>query len=508
MTDLVQTVSGGQPSIEQTPRRSSRVPGGNPHEQPSFREFIDKIVSNSSEDFEASGKLLRLKRYITPNASCQKIDAILEALAQNTRVEALYIQNFDRGFFDEQMDKLIEVLKLKRIWALNIGEISEVSLDAWYRLLDALPHSAVTHMYATEQFLRGTDLKKLMRDAISLSPGDEMQSSRSVQGGEGGMRRTLRDELRPYVYLKWGEGGSDPPLSSRVAIWLCECGTAGEGGEKAGVGQAGSGDGGDAAEAGAVAPAGNCHLAAERAPEEVRECLAGAWLVALLKDDLGVSACTIVCGEVLVKLVVKAARDRHQEWVCVKADAKSSVHVVHCEAMFEAVERGFLELWVWTDLCFGVESLQAVMQKVSEAVGVEEARGVDTQLPPQGPKADDTKKWSDYSSHKRVPNGSMLLPSTPQTGFGWLAVRGRRVFPGSTQHPLTALGRRSSRTQRHFRERRYMEEDVAEEEEVDQEGDEEEDMGLGLGSSVGWKERAKPMDVVGSLASQSRFLEG
>ncbi|KAK3270601.1 hypothetical protein CYMTET_21006 [Cymbomonas tetramitiformis] len=47
------------------------------------------------------------------------------------------------------------------------------------------------------------------------------------------------------------------------------------------------------------------HLAAGRAPEEVREWLAGARLVALLKDNLGVSVRTIACGELLRKLVAK-----------------------------------------------------------------------------------------------------------------------------------------------------------------------------------------------------------
>ncbi|KAK3262584.1 hypothetical protein CYMTET_28568 [Cymbomonas tetramitiformis] len=38
------------------------------------------------------------------------------------------------------------------------------------------------------------------------------------------------------------------------------------------------------------------HLAAGRAPEEAREWLAGAQLVALLKDDLGVNVRPIVSG--------------------------------------------------------------------------------------------------------------------------------------------------------------------------------------------------------------------
>ncbi|KAK3275575.1 hypothetical protein CYMTET_16304 [Cymbomonas tetramitiformis] len=45
------------------------------------------------------------------------------------------------------------------------------------------------------------------------------------------------------------------------------------------------------------------------------------------------------------------------EWVCVKAaDAKNTFNAVPCEAMFEAIERDFPELWAWTDLCYGIEA--------------------------------------------------------------------------------------------------------------------------------------------------------
>ncbi|KAK3258495.1 hypothetical protein CYMTET_32472 [Cymbomonas tetramitiformis] len=142
------------------------------------------------------------------------------------------------------------------------------------------------------------------------------------------------------------------------------------------------------------------HLAAGRAPAGVREWLAGARLVALLKDDLGVNVRPIPCGEVLRKLVAKvicrqrakalrarfcgnrqdddhggpraaqigvavkggadlgvhtvqAPLDWHPEWVCVKADARNAFNALHREAMLEAIERDFPELWAWTDLCYG-----------------------------------------------------------------------------------------------------------------------------------------------------------
>ncbi|KAK3233210.1 hypothetical protein CYMTET_56478 [Cymbomonas tetramitiformis] len=124
------------------------------------------------------------------------------------------------------------------------------------------------------------------------------------------------------------------------------------------------------------------HLAAGRAPEQVREWLVGPRLVALLTDNLGVTSGPITCGEVPPKLevickqrakafrarfcgggpglraalmgvvvkggadlgvyTVQAVLDRHPKWVCVKADATQEC--VECSLprgrVFDAVERG------------------------------------------------------------------------------------------------------------------------------------------------------------------------
>jgi len=50
------------------------------------------------------------------------LDAVLDALSANTRVEALYCQNFEKGLLDGQLDRLAGVLRRRRIWALNVGE--------------------------------------------------------------------------------------------------------------------------------------------------------------------------------------------------------------------------------------------------------------------------------------------------------------------------------------------------------------------------------------------------
>ncbi|KAK3256138.1 hypothetical protein CYMTET_34710 [Cymbomonas tetramitiformis] len=71
--------------------------------------------------------------------------------------------------------------------------------------------------------------------------------------------------------------------------------------------------------------------------------------------------------------------------------------------LFPTMTAGTDDLGAESDLPY-VNSLQAAMQKVSEAVEViEEARKANEHLPPQVPKADNVKKLSDYSrSQKRA----------------------------------------------------------------------------------------------------------
>ena len=52
--------------------------------------------------------MLRLKRYISAVASSNVLDAVLDALAENTRVQVLYIQNFEKGFTDAQLERLTQ----------------------------------------------------------------------------------------------------------------------------------------------------------------------------------------------------------------------------------------------------------------------------------------------------------------------------------------------------------------------------------------------------------------
>ncbi|KAK9795568.1 hypothetical protein WJX73_002300 [Symbiochloris irregularis] len=146
-------------------RRPRRVPGGDPLDNEPFRRLITMIRGNSTE-FEANGRVLRLKQYMPADANQAHIEAVLDALEVNDRVEALYIQNFEKGMRDEQLAHLVQVLRRKRIWALNVGENFHISLPAWEMFTNALLDTAVAYLYVSEHHIKGTNLKTDMRNAI------------------------------------------------------------------------------------------------------------------------------------------------------------------------------------------------------------------------------------------------------------------------------------------------------------------------------------------------------
>lgn len=53
------------------------------------------MLRADSREFQAGGRVLRLKQYVSADIKPPHINAILDALAANTRVEVLYIQNFE-----------------------------------------------------------------------------------------------------------------------------------------------------------------------------------------------------------------------------------------------------------------------------------------------------------------------------------------------------------------------------------------------------------------------------
>lgn len=71
--------------------------------------------------------------------------------------------NAMQGMLDKQIDRLCDVLRLERIWAINVGENFEVTQNAWQRFARALPATAVAHLYVEENNLLGTTLKNQAR---------------------------------------------------------------------------------------------------------------------------------------------------------------------------------------------------------------------------------------------------------------------------------------------------------------------------------------------------------
>lgn len=58
------------------------------------------------------------------------------------------------------------MLKLNRIWALNVGENSNVSFEGWENFARELPNTAVAYLYVSDNHLQNSDLKSEMRCAI------------------------------------------------------------------------------------------------------------------------------------------------------------------------------------------------------------------------------------------------------------------------------------------------------------------------------------------------------
>lgn len=96
-------------------------------------------------------------------------------------------QTLLQGFGDKQLESLTDVLRQKRIWAVNIGENLGVSIEAWHQFAKAMPETVVSYMYISEHKLKGTDLKHHMRTVMRynrkiLGPRDPYAPTESMLG--------------------------------------------------------------------------------------------------------------------------------------------------------------------------------------------------------------------------------------------------------------------------------------------------------------------------------------
>ena len=78
------------------------------------------LIRANSRAFQANGRVLRLKQYISSDVRPAHIDAILDALAANTRVEVLYIQNFE-------WVRSLEMSTMRRLWSAHATRVHHKS---------------------------------------------------------------------------------------------------------------------------------------------------------------------------------------------------------------------------------------------------------------------------------------------------------------------------------------------------------------------------------------------
>mmetsp|Transcript_11596 Transcript_11596/g.16406 ORF Transcript_11596/g.16406 Transcript_11596/m.16406 type:complete len:322 (+) Transcript_11596:202-1167(+) len=140
-------------------RRSTRQPSRSGVNAPHVRTLIDKLGMNDPEMI-----VLKMKKYINdPDTPCVVMDAVLDALESNTNCQALYIQNFNEGMRDEQVQHLLQILQKPScsIWCLNIGETYKVKKRTWAAFTQGLRETKVTHMYASEHTISGAMKEKI-----------------------------------------------------------------------------------------------------------------------------------------------------------------------------------------------------------------------------------------------------------------------------------------------------------------------------------------------------------
>lgn len=144
-------------------RRSARMPSASVLTTPKFKLLIENLKSNALDMV-----VLKMKKYVG-DLDCPPvvIDAVLDALEENSNCQSLYIQNFNEGMRDAQVLRLVEILRKPscQIWCLNIGETYKVKSRTWKIFARGLRDSKVTHMYASEHTI-SSELKDKIRATI------------------------------------------------------------------------------------------------------------------------------------------------------------------------------------------------------------------------------------------------------------------------------------------------------------------------------------------------------
>ena len=145
-------------------RKSRRNPALSYLEKPELRKLLSKILCDDKQTV-----VLKIKNEMPADVSSIQFDAILAALTHNSVCQALYIQNLSAAIRESQLLALIELLKKKSlIWCVNVGETYDIPLAIWQKFCDALPETAVTHLYVSEHVIP-IQLKNDMRRHIRVN---------------------------------------------------------------------------------------------------------------------------------------------------------------------------------------------------------------------------------------------------------------------------------------------------------------------------------------------------
>lgn len=111
--------------------------------------------------------VFKIKDHIPSDISSSVLDEIIHSFYRNKVCQAMYVQNISRAMGDTQLKSLLELLKRKQIWCLNIGENYEVTKAGWEYFCNTLPETSITHLYVSEHVIH-IDLKNKMREHIRL----------------------------------------------------------------------------------------------------------------------------------------------------------------------------------------------------------------------------------------------------------------------------------------------------------------------------------------------------
>ena len=103
-----------------------------------------------------------MKDHIISDINSAVMEEMIKALYKNRVCQALYIQNLSNAISDTQLCMLIDLLKRKMIWCLNIGENYRITKGGWEYFCNSLPQTKITHLYVSEHVIK-LDLKNLMR---------------------------------------------------------------------------------------------------------------------------------------------------------------------------------------------------------------------------------------------------------------------------------------------------------------------------------------------------------